>query len=99
MPVFLPGESQEPRYLAGCLWGHKELDITEQLTHTHTGIKPRQTFKWQIVCKKPGPTRKQAQIHQRCRPLHFSSRLALLQMPEVQSIELEQLGLKEGFSH
>ena len=35
MPVFLPGESQEPRYLAGCLWGHKELDITEQLTHTH----------------------------------------------------------------
>ena len=29
-PVFLPGESHEPRSLAGySLWGHKEWDMTE----------------------------------------------------------------------
>ena len=29
-PVFLPGEFQEQRSLAGySLWGHKELDMTE----------------------------------------------------------------------
>ena len=32
-PVFLPGEFQEQRSLAGySLWGHKELDMTEWLT-------------------------------------------------------------------
>ena len=32
-PVFLPGESHGQRSLAGySLWGHKELDTTEQLT-------------------------------------------------------------------
>ena len=31
-PLFLPGESQGQRSLAGCSsWGHKELDMTERL--------------------------------------------------------------------
>ena len=35
-PVFLPGKSHGQRKLAGySTWGHKELDTTEQLTHTH----------------------------------------------------------------
>ena len=35
-PVFLPGKSHRQRKLAGySTWGHKELDTTEQLTHTH----------------------------------------------------------------
>ena len=34
-PVFLPGESQGQRGLVGYSpWGHKELDVTEQLTLT-----------------------------------------------------------------
>ena len=34
-PVFLPGEFHELRSLAGYSpWGHKELAITEQLTHS-----------------------------------------------------------------
>ena len=38
-PVFLPGASHGQRSLAGyCLWGHQELDTTEQLTHTHTEL-------------------------------------------------------------
>ena len=36
-PVFLPGESHGQRGLVGYgLWGCKESDTTEQLTHTHT---------------------------------------------------------------
>ena len=36
-PVFLPGEFHGQRSQVGCSpWGHKELDTTEQLTHTHT---------------------------------------------------------------
>ena len=35
-PVFLPGELRGQRRLVGYSpWGHKELDTTEQLTHTH----------------------------------------------------------------
>ena len=35
-PVFLPGEFQGQRSLEGYSpWGHKELDTTEQLTHTN----------------------------------------------------------------
>ena len=38
-PVFLPGESHGQRSLEGySLWGHKESDTTERLTHTHTHI-------------------------------------------------------------
>ena len=34
-PVFLPGEFHGQRSLAGySLWGHKESDVTERLTHT-----------------------------------------------------------------
>ena len=34
-PIFLPGESHGQRSLEGYSpWGHKELDTTEQLTHT-----------------------------------------------------------------
>ena len=37
IPVFLPGESHRQRSLAGySRWDHKELDVTEQLSHTHT---------------------------------------------------------------
>ena len=36
-PVFLPGESLVQRSLVGYIpWGHKELDMTEQLTYPHT---------------------------------------------------------------
>ena len=36
-PVFLPGEFQGQRNLAGYSpWGHKELGTIERLTHTHT---------------------------------------------------------------
>ena len=32
-PVFLPGESHRQRSLVGnSLWGHKEFDVTEQLS-------------------------------------------------------------------
>ena len=35
--VSLPGEFQGRRSLVGCdPWGHRELDVTERLTHTHT---------------------------------------------------------------
>ena len=37
IPVFLPGEFPGQRSLAGySLWGLKESDTTERLTHTHT---------------------------------------------------------------
>ena len=37
IPVFLPGESHGQRSLVGYTsWGHKELDMTEQYTHTRT---------------------------------------------------------------
>ena len=36
IPVFLLGEFHRQRNLAGYSpWGRKELDMTEQLTHTH----------------------------------------------------------------
>ena len=36
-PVSLPGESHGQRRLVGdSPWGHKESDMTEQLTHTRT---------------------------------------------------------------
>ena len=36
-PVFLPGKPHGKRSLVGySTWGHKELDRTEWLTHTHT---------------------------------------------------------------
>ena len=40
IPVFLPGELHGQRSLAGYSpWGHKESDMTEQLTHTeHTSF-------------------------------------------------------------
>ena len=35
-PVFLPGESHGQKSLVGYSpWGHKESDMTEQLTHTY----------------------------------------------------------------
>ena len=34
-PVFLPGESHKQRSLVGYRpWGHKELDMIEEVTHT-----------------------------------------------------------------
>ena len=39
-PIFLPGEPHGQRSLAGhSPWGHKELDMTEQLTHTNLESK------------------------------------------------------------
>ena len=47
--VFLPGEFHRQRSLAGYSpWGLKELDMIEQLTHTHT-----HTAKTQVVRKPP----------------------------------------------
>ena len=42
IPVFLPGEFHGQSRLVGySLWGHKELDTTEQLTHTHVAqVRP-----------------------------------------------------------
>ena len=38
-PVFLPGKSYGQKSLVGYTpWGHKELDMTEQLAHTHVLI-------------------------------------------------------------
>ena len=38
-PVFLPGELHGQWSLAGySLWGHKELDMTDQLTYKHTAF-------------------------------------------------------------
>ena len=38
--MFLPGESHGQRSLVGYSpWGHKELDMTERLIHTHVVIK------------------------------------------------------------
>ena len=40
LPVSLPEESHGQRSLAGySLWGRRESDMTEQLTHTHTNSK------------------------------------------------------------
>ena len=48
-PVFLPGESHGQRSLVGSSpWGHKELDMTERLTHTHTHTHPS-TKKWTYI--------------------------------------------------
>ena len=48
-PVFLPGEFHGLRSLAGySSWGHKELDMTERLIHTHThtlSLKGQQFYK------------------------------------------------------
>ena len=41
-PVFLPGEFHGQRNLEGYSpWGHKELDTTEQLTHTQHWVGGR----------------------------------------------------------
>ena len=41
-PVFLPGEFHGQRSLVGYSpWGHKELDITEQLSMYATSVAPR----------------------------------------------------------
>ena len=42
IPVFWPGEFHEQRNLAGySLWGHKELDTIERLSHTMPGSTTR----------------------------------------------------------
>ena len=52
-PVFLPGEFHEQRSLEGyCPWGHKESDLTEQLTLSlFQGYTDGSN--WQIVCQSP----------------------------------------------
>ena len=51
-PVFLPGQFHGQRSLVGySLWGCKELDMTEQSTHTcmHNWITLLYTWNWHIV--------------------------------------------------
>ena len=51
-PVFLPGQFHGQRSLVGySLWGCKELDMTEQSTHTcmHNWITLQYTWNWHIV--------------------------------------------------
>ena len=68
-PGFLPGESHGHRSLVGYSpWGHKELDMTEWYTHTHTQLSrmapPSQKIKtqknqntkfWDLSSKNFGP--------------------------------------------
>ena len=53
IPVFLPGESHGQRGLVGySLWGCKESDMTNQLTHTHTiTILKICVIFWEYLCK------------------------------------------------
>ena len=49
---FLPGESHGQRSLVGYSpWGHKELDMTEQLTHTHRDVQSSDLY----INKGPSP--------------------------------------------
>ena len=51
-PVFVPGEFHGQRSLAGCSpWGHNELDITEQLTHTTELCTKGSIFRLTISCE------------------------------------------------
>ena len=52
-PVFLPGEFHGQRSLVSCSpWGHKESDMTEQLTHTHMHVPwPRAAFIFFLIFK------------------------------------------------
>ena len=54
--LFLPGEFHGQRSLVGgSPWGHKELDTTKQLTHTHTWeleVKARMPFSYHHIKKK-----------------------------------------------
>ena len=53
-PVFLPGESHGQRSLVGCSpWGHKESDMTEWLTHTHT-FSSQGIRRWERGCVDGG---------------------------------------------
>ena len=57
-PVFLPGQPHGQRSLVGYSpWGHKELDTTEQLTHTHT-----QQYWVQTISRSRRPSRSHKQI-------------------------------------
>ena len=48
-PVILPGEFHGQRKLVGCSpWGHKESDLTEQLTYTH--IHRREDPRNELTC-------------------------------------------------
>ena len=51
-PVFLPGESHGQRSLASySSYGRKELDMTEEPSHTHTHTHPR----WEpVTCSQVG---------------------------------------------
>ena len=55
--LFLPGEFHGQRSLVGgSPWGHKELDTTKQLTHTHTHLgawsESRMPFSYHHIKKK-----------------------------------------------
>ena len=46
-PVFLPGESHGQRHLAGYSpWGHKELDMTEQLSSMQIMVSSFENLDW-----------------------------------------------------
>ena len=54
-PVFLPGESHGQRSLVGYSpWSHKEVDTTDQITHTHTHtrVSVHLTHSWDMhLCR------------------------------------------------
>ena len=51
-PVFLPGESHEWRSLAGYSpWGHKELDMTGQVTHWLLSVWRKTASLTYTICK------------------------------------------------
>ena len=54
MPVFLPGKLHGQRSLVGySLWGHKKLDMTEQLHfHFHTPLTPMDRLSKQKINKE-----------------------------------------------
>ena len=50
-PVFLTGEFHGQRSLMGYSpWGHKESDMTEQITHTHTRARMGNTSMCTYIC-------------------------------------------------
>ena len=55
MPVFLPGKSHGLRSLVGySLWGHNELDTTEQLNNSNNILPPHDHHFLRIICHPGG---------------------------------------------
>ena len=54
-PVFLPGESHGQKSLAGYSpWGHKKLDMTQQLNHHHHAFFSLEEILWSEITRSCG---------------------------------------------